>query len=291
MNEALHIVAATTGERLDLLLAKTWSTFSRSFWQARCSAGFVVSDGKPRKSSYLVSEGEEFSIIMPEKPDFSEQSIPKIYQDDDVIALNKPTGILTHAKGAFCNEFSVAEFVRPLTTDNPTGNRPGIVHRLDRGTSGVIITARTSEAKSWLQKQFSSRKVKKSYVALLQGHLKDPSAKIDLPIERNPRKPQTFRVGSNGKSAITDYETIQVLPNHTLVRFFPLTGRTHQLRVHAAYLGHPIVGDAFYGKPEKKLNRLFLHASTLEITLPSKERKVFEAPLPNSLKEYIKNAS
>lgn len=276
---------------MDVLLAKSWPNFSRSFWQARCSAGFVISDGTPRKSSYLTTEGEEFSIIMPEKPDFSEQNIPVLYQDDDVIVLNKPTGILTHAKGAICDEFSVAEFVRPLTTDNPNSNRPGIVHRLDRGTSGVIIAARNPEAKSWLQKQFSNRKAKKSYIALLHGHLKEPSAKIDLPIERNPRKPQTFRVGSNGKSAITDYETIQVLPNYTLVRFFPLTGRTHQIRVHAAYLGHPIVGDPFYGKPSKDIGRLFLHASTLEITLPSKERKVFEAPLPNKLKQYIDDIS
>lgn len=291
MSNTLHVTADTAGERLDVLLARTWPEFSRSFWQARCNAGLVISDGKERKASRLVTEGEEFAIIMPEQPDFTDRSIPVIYEDDDVMVLNKPTGMLTHAKGAVCEEFSVAESVRPHTTDGSTGNRPGIVHRLDRGTSGVIITVKNSEAKVWLQKQFSERKVKKSYIALLKGHLKEPCAKLDLPIERNPRKPQTYRVSGNGKPASTTYETMQVLPNYTLVRFFPLTGRTHQLRVHAAYLGTPIVGDDLYGKADKTLGRMFLHASTLEITLPSRQRKVFEAPLPHNLQQFVKDKS
>jgi 23S rRNA pseudouridine1911/1915/1917 synthase len=287
MSNTLHATADVTGERLDVFLARTLPMYSRSFWQAQCNNGHVQSDGNQRKSSYQVNESEQFDITLPEQPNFSRHAIPILYEDDDVLVLNKPAGLLTHAKGVLSSEFSVAEFVRPRTTADAQTNRPGIVHRLDRGTSGVIITAKTSEAKNWLQKQFSQRKVKKTYIALLHGHLKQQTATLDLPIQRNPQKPQTFRVDANGKPAQTQFETLQVFPHHTLVQFRPATGRTHQLRVHAAYLGHAIVGDPLYGKVEKTLPRLFLHAKSLELTLPNRQRKTFEAPLPPELTKFL----
>ena len=162
------------------------------------------------------------------------------------------------------------------------GERAGIVHRLDRATSGVMICAKTPEALSWLQKQFSERKVKKTYVAVVKGALSEPEAVIDMPIERNPRKPQTFRVGANGKPSVTAYKVLKTGNGYSLLELKPTTGRTHQLRVHLHKLGHPIVGDELYDGPEAE--RLFLHATSLEITLPDKQRKTFEAPAPLSFR-------
>jgi RluA family pseudouridine synthase len=141
-----------------------------------------------------------------------------------------------------------------------------------------MICAKTPEALSWLQKQFSQRKVKKTYYAVVQGGLKVPAALIDMPIERNPKAPATFRVGSNGKPARTEYHTVRESGRHSLLELRPETGRTHQLRVHLQHLGHPIVGDQMYGG--EPAARLYLHATRLELTLPSRERRVFEAPMP-----------
>jgi 23S rRNA pseudouridine1911/1915/1917 synthase len=277
-----------TGGRIDAYLARVAPEHSRSFWQKMAEKNVVQVNGVPVKSSYTITAGDMVSIELPELPDFSGEVLPVIYEDADIVVVNKPAGMLTHAKGPISDEFTVADFVRPQTTDGIDTNRPGIVHRLDRGTSGVIVAARTPDAKRWLQKQFATRKVKKTYIALVNGHPKEPAATLQLPLERNPKKPQTFRVGGNGKAAETAYETLQVFKDYTLLKLMPHTGRTHQLRVHMAYLNCPIVGDEFYGKPEPKLGRMFLHAASLEITTPARERKVFEAPLPQELQDFIK---
>jgi len=287
MSRALHFVAETDGERLDVFLARIAPERSRAFWQQRCEQDLVNVNGQQRPANYRLHAEEAVTVVLPDEPDFSQETVPILYEDDDVLVMNKPAGMLTHAKGALSDEFTVAEFVRPRTTDGLDTNRPGIVHRLDRGTSGVIIAAKHPEAKVWLQKQFSQRKVKKMYLALVQGQLREPEARLVLPIERNPRKPQTFRVGANGKPAETLYQTVQQLKGYSLLSLRPLTGRTHQLRVHLAYLQHPIIGDELYGEADKKLGRLFLHAAELELTLPSRERKVFTAPLPPALQHYL----
>jgi len=149
-----------------------------------------------------------------------------------------------------------------------------------------MICAKNQEALHWLQKQFSLRRTIKSYIAIAPGHFDKPKAIIELPIERNPKKPQTFRVGANGKSAITEYEVTNVKDGLSQLLLKPKTGRTHQLRVHLAFLGHPILGDMLYGG--KTADRLYLHSRKLELTLPSHERKVFEAPLPKEFKVYFK---
>lgn len=281
-------IADTSGERVDAFLARMAPTYSRSLWQKQVALGAVKVGVAAVKSSYKVQAGDKVVVEWPEVPDFSEQTLPVIYQDEDVLVVNKPAGLLTHAKGALANEFTVATFVRPQTTDGTDTNRPGIVHRLDRGTSGVLITAKHSSAKRWLQKQFSLRKVKKTYVALVVGRPAQPTALLTLPIERNPKKPQTFRVGGNGKVAETAYETLQTYRGYTLLKLNPRTGRTHQLRVHMQYLGTPIAGDELYGgKKPPGLERMFLHALSLECTLPSGERRLFEAPLPPELVRFL----
>jgi 23S rRNA pseudouridine1911/1915/1917 synthase len=275
----VYLFAVTTDKkRLDILLAERFPEQSRSTWQKHIKAGHVSINGEvetsPRRD---VTERDQISTSVPDATDFSHHELPIVYLDDNVIVVNKPVGVLTHSKGALNDEFTVADFFRRYTTVGLETNRPGIVHRLDRDTSGIIIGARNVETAHLLQKQFADRKTKKTYIAVIDGHLKEHSAKIDLPIGRNPSAPSTFRVDARGKQATTDYTTLSVNDNHSLIELRPATGRTHQLRVHMAYLGTPITGDRVYGKES---DRLYLHAFRLEITIPKGDRRVFEAPIP-----------
>lgn len=267
-------------KRLDVLLGERYSETSRSTWQKYIKAGYVLVNGSPVLSPKLdVSDGDSIAINIPDATDFSDNELPILYLDDNVIVINKPIGVLTHSKGALNDEFTVAEFFRRYTTVGLDTNRPGIVHRLDRDTSGVMIGARNEVTAAMIQKQFAERKTKKTYIAIVDGILKEHEAKINLPIGRNPSAPSTFKVDAKGKSAITSYTVLAVEGNLSLVELRPLTGRTHQLRVHMKYIGAPIYGDRVYGK---EADRLYLHAKQLEITIPSGDRKVFTAPLPET---------
>lgn len=265
--------------RLDAYLAEYWPETSRSQWQKYIDAGYVKVNGTVVTSNKRsLGEDDEVTFDIPAKPDYSAQTLPIVYQDDNVIVIDKPKGILSHSKGAMNEEFTVADFFRSFTTYHSDTNRPGIIHRLDRDTSGVMLGARNDETAHLLQKQFSDRKVKKTYYAVVVGTPKEPKAKIDLPIGRNPSAPSTFRVDSKGKSAITFYEVLASAQGYSLVRLQPQTGRTHQLRVHMRYIGTPILGDKVYGKAA---DRLYLHAKDIEITIPKGDRRVFETELPD----------
>lgn len=259
--------------------------------------GKVTVNGQPvTKAGYKLRKGDEITVEY--DPDVAE-SIPAIeltvlYEDDDCAVVEKPIGLLTHSKGLFNPEPSVASWLgtklakdpknklldleKDVAIGSPNNPRAGIVHRLDRATSGVMIVAKTPDALAWLQKQFAQRKVKKTYMAVIEGQLNPPEAVIDMPIERNPKKPQTFRVGGNGKHAITHYKTVETNGKYSLVELKPETGRTHQLRVHLSHQNHPILGDEFYNG--HKADRLYLHALSLELTLPNRERKAFTSDLP-----------
>lgn len=271
-------VATSDKKRLDTVLAERYPHLSRSTWQKHVKAGHVSVNGEVRTSpKYEVTDADTIAANTPDATDFSGHELPILYLDDNVIVINKPVGILTHAKGALNDEFTVAEFFRRYTTFGLDSNRPGIVHRLDRDTSGVMIGARNPETATLLQKQFADRKTKKTYIAVVDGTPKESEAKIDLPIGRNPSAPSTFRVDAKGKEATTGYKVIGINDTRSLIELKPLTGRTHQLRVHLSYLGTPITGDRVYGKPAE---RLYLHAYQLEVTIPSGERRIFTAPLP-----------
>lgn len=280
----VYLFAVTTNKkRLDQLLAEQFPHLSRSTWQKHIKAGHVSVNGTVMMSSkHDVTESDQITTSIPDATDFSHHELPIIYMDVNVIVVNKPIGMLTHSKGALNDEFTVADFFRRYTTWGLETNRPGIVHRLDRDTSGLIIGARNAETAQLLQKQFADRKTKKTYIAVIDGHLKQSAAKIDLPIGRNPSVPSTFRVDAKGKSAVTDYLVIDVTPTKSLVELRPMTGRTHQLRVHMAYLNTPIHGDRVYGKAA---DRLYLHAFRLEVTIPKGDRRVFEAPVPPAFTE------
>ena len=274
-------------ERLDQHVISYHSELSRASAVRLIETGKVIVNGKPAtKAGYKVRAADVIQINYKadEHPPIPEIELPVIYEDKTCVVINKPTGLLSHSKGAFNPEASVATWLRSRLKDME-GERAGIVHRLDRATSGVMICAKTPEALTWLQKQFSSRKVKKTYIAVASGVFKQEQAIIDMPIERNPKKPQIFRVGSNGKSATTAYKVIKTDGMRTLVELQPTTGRTHQLRVHLEEIGHPILGDTFYGG--KDADRLFLHAQSLEITTPNKQRQTFEVALPPSFEAQI----
>lgn len=276
--------------RLDSYVAQYWPEYSRSQWQRYIEAGYVWVNGEPELSAKkMLGEDDEVTIHLPEKKNFDDHTLPILYEDANVLVVNKPAGILTHAKGEVSEEFSVAEFVRPKTTDGVDGNRPGIVHRLDRDTSGVIITAKNPETKRFLQKQFQDRKAKKTYLAIVRGVPKLTEARIDLPIERNPKNPATFRVGASGKSAETFYQLIGSNAPFSAIRLKPTTGRTHQLRVHLAHIGTPIAGDVWYGGGKSPIGRLCLHAESLEITIPGGIRKTFQADPPEDFKQCLES--
>lgn len=276
-------------KRLDITLAERHPDTSRSTWQKHIKAGRVSVNGdmvtSPKRE---VASADTITVQLPDTPDYGREELPIIYRDDNVIVIDKPAGVLTHAKGVENDEFTVAEFFRRYSSVGLDSNRPGIVHRLDRDTSGVMIGVRTETAAKLLARQFANRKVKKTYIAVLSGHLKEKEATIELPIGRNPSAPSTFRVDAKGRMAVTHYKVLAENDRESLVELRPVTGRTHQLRVHMAYLGAPIKGDRIYGRAGE---RLFLHARSLEITVPLGDRRIFEAPLPPEFTKLFPEAA
>ncbi len=285
------VAESQNGQRLDVFVVTVLPRLSRAFAQKLCDSGKVAVNGTATRAGRKVKQGDDIGIDY----DISEfDSVPVIdlpvmYEDDNCVVVNKPRGVLTHTQGAFKAEASVASFLRTRVHEADgwkDDGRAGIVHRLDRATSGVIIGAKHKSALSFLQKQFAQRKVRKAYIAIVEGHLKRQEAIIDMPIERNPKAPATFRVGANGKPAVTHYKVLKKNPAASLVELKPETGRTHQLRVHMSYIGHPIVNDPLYGHGMHG-ERLYLHALSLEITLPSHERKLFTAAIPDEFADYM----
>ena len=271
--------------RVDKYLAAKYPEYSRAAITKLFELNLIKLNGDPIQPGFRLKPGAEIEYDLgplQEKPEVIE--LPVIYEDEDVIVVNKPAGIISHARGKFWQEASVASFIRDKIKDMD-GERGGIVHRLDRATSGVMICAKNESTLKMLQKQFSERKVTKKYVALSDVEPKLKEAKIEAAIERNVKDPKRFGVSKTGKHAETVYRATEI---NGVWKFelAPLTGRTHQLRIHLDYINCPIIGDELYGGT--KADRLMLHAYSLEINTPS-GKKVFEAPLPDELEKY--NAS
>ena len=297
-------IEISRAERLDQRVVAMFPQLSRAYAAKLIETKRVSVNGKSQvKAGYKMRAGDEVTVDYDEA---QEALIPDIelevlYEDDDCVVIYKPLGLLTHSKGAFNPEATVATWLRShlnressdLSRDEtakaPTEHaesRAGIVHRLDRATSGVMICAKTPEALSWLQKQFAQRRTKKTYLAVVNGSMNPEAAIIDMPIERNPKAPATFRVGAQGKSARTTYRTLRTNGTYSLLELKPETGRTHQLRVHLANQGHPIVGDTLYGGEQAE--RMYLHAAELELTIPAgHERKVFRTDMPAAFEEKL----
>ncbi len=273
--------------RLDHFLTDAVPQLSRSYIRRLHEQQHITVNGEyPTKPGTLLKQGDDvvLDIDLEKLLQIPPISLPILYEDDDCIVIDKPAGILTHSKGAFNPEATVATFIQGKV-QQLSGDRAGIVHRLDRVTSGLIICAKNPAALSWLQKQFSQRKTKKTYVAIVNGTPDPKEAIIDMPIERDPKKPKAFHAVLSGKPAQTHYRVLQEGQNYSLLELMPTTGRTHQLRVHLSHLKHPILGDELYGS--KPAERVFLHAHKLELTLPSRQRKVFVSPVPHSFTEVM----
>ncbi len=266
------------GKRLDVYIQENFTNYSRSTIQRLLKNQSVLINGKTNKNSYKLKLNDNIVVSGFDPEKVAKITIPVIYEDDDCIVINKPEGVLSHSKGALNTEATVASWLKPKLVDIE-GERAGIVHRLDRGTSGVMICAKTNKAQIFLQKQFAERNTKKVYLAIIKGSIEPQEAIIDMPIQRNPKSPSRFKVSVNGKSAITHYKQIKTNGQYSLIELTPKTGRTHQLRVHLAQMKHPIVGDNFYNGEES--DRLYLHAESLEILLPSNVKKIFTAE-PNN---------
>lgn len=259
--------------RLDHMMVKIYKSYNRSTLQKFIENGYVTVDGElVTKPNAKFEEGVKIELKVPEELKNADVKPDVIYEDENVIVVNKPAGLLSEAKGEYCPEKTLADF-------------GFVAHRLDRDTSGVMILAKNEEVQKFLKKQFQARTVHKTYYAIITGRPKLDAARIDLPMARDLKRPTTFRVDANGKEAETFYKVLKSDDKHSLVELKPTTGRTHQLRVHMKYLGHPIIGDPVYG--EEKADRLYLHAGSLEITLPGGVRKVFESPLPKEFSDVL----
>lgn len=291
----VYIFKSTSSrQRLDLVMSEMYPDISRSSLQKYIKSGYVTVNKKViEKPKKTINRSDNIELNIPEKEQ-SEIDIPVIYEDENVVVIDKPAGVLSHSKGVLNNEFTAADLFLAKGSKFANGtNRAGIVHRLDRDTSGVMLGSKTAEAASKIQKQFSDRTTKKIYIAIVHGHLSPKKAVIDLPIARNPSAPSTFKVDIKGKSAQTSYEVLAENNEYSLVKLMPKTGRTHQLRVHLAYMKTPILGDRVYSKDADNFDRMYLHANSLELSIPpnseseNSQRKVFTSDLPNSFNKLV----
>ena len=269
----------TARKRADVVLADAHTSYSRAALSKLFGMGLVWINDIPARPGDKVKPGQVFKVDLTpleDEPDVID--LPVLFENDDVIVVDKPAGIISHARGRFWQEASVASFIRDKTK-GMVGERAGIVHRLDRATSGVMIAAKHERAQSFLQNEFSKKRVFKEYVALIHGTPDKSEAHIIAALGRNPNLPQQFKVDATGKQAETIYKIIATNGKVTQVQLHPLTGRTHQLRVHMLYIGHPIIGDPLYSQESKDESRMFLHAKILKIHLPDGVEHTFEAPV------------
>ena len=295
----LTVAATAAGERLDKYLAETLPDLSRAMLQKLIKDGDVLVQGKAAKPSYRVEAGDTVVVRVPPPAPLEAAPAPHIpldilYQDADLLVLNKPAGLVVHPAHGHSDDTLVNALLAHVPDLAGIGGvlRPGIVHRLDKDTSGLLLVAKHDQAQQALQDQFRSRSVDKVYLALVQGHLVPPRGLIDAPIGRDPRERQRMAVVPSGRPAQTEYRVLETLAETTLVEAHLLTGRTHQIRVHLASLGYPIVGDRVYGHRKQRLalDRHFLHAWRLAFTLPSTgERVQFTAPLPADLRQVLED--
>ena len=284
-----------TGTRLDKFLASSIPEFSRSRLQGLIRDGFVLVDGQQILKTGQTLEAGQLVIVRippPEPVNLIPEAISLdiIYENRDVMIVNKPAGMVVHpAAGHATGTLVQAALAHAPDLEGIGGElRPGVVHRLDKETSGLILLAKNEHAHRWLQDQFRLRSVKKVYLALVDGHPPTPQGRIEAPIGRDPVHRQRMAVVplAKGREAVTEYFSKERFMHHELIEAHPLTGRTHQIRVHMAFIHCPIAGDVLYGHRHSTiaLDRFFLHAARLTISLPGdKTPRTFEAPLAAEL--------
>ena len=284
-------------ERLDKVVSVHVEDLSRAAAQRLIKTALVTVNGRASRPSYRVQVGDEVAVRVP--ADVPEQVVPEdipldiIHEDDALLVVNKPAGMVVHpALGHTSGTLVNAVLAHcPQIADVGGLERAGIVHRLDKDTSGLILIAKDEPTRAALQRQFKRRQVSKTYLALVEGPVEPREGVIEAPVGRDKRQRKRMAVVRRGREARTEYRAIEYFANHTLLAVHPHTGRTHQVRVHLAWLGYPIVGDTVYGRRRQRLlrNRHFLHASQLRFTHPTTGEDVeFKAPLPPKLAAVLK---
>ena len=292
----LELTADRGGERLDTFIARRCPELSRSHARRLIDEGLVSVNGRQAKPSERVRAGLSVSVIVPppETVTLVPEAIPLtiIYQDGDIIVLDKPAGLTVHPapghpSGTLVNALLAA---CPDLRGIAGTRRPGIVHRLDKDTSGLMVVAKNDRAQRALQRQLKDRDVRKTYLALVRGVPAPREGTIAAPIGRHPKNRKKMAVVADGREATTRYRVREEIAGgqYSLLEVEPVTGRTHQIRVHLAAVGHPVVGDATYGRPSAAVGRQFLHAHKLAFGMPLGGRTVeFESPLPADLREAL----
>jgi 23S rRNA pseudouridine1911/1915/1917 synthase len=298
----LIVPESAAGVRLDRFLAESPGVGTRSQAKRLIDAGRVTVDDAPRKSAYALAAGARVAVVLdvPLPTTIEPEDLPLVvlYEDAHLLAIDKPPGMVVHPapgarRGTLVN--ALAHRLGMLAGVGPA-DRPGIVHRLDRDTSGVLLVARTAAALEALARQFRERSVQKRYLAVVRGRVARAAGTIDQPIGRHPRERKRMSVhGTRARTAVTRWEVVERFADATLVRVRPETGRTHQIRVHLAAMGHPVLGDKVYGRRRaarapapQDCARQALHAEELRFTHPvSGEAVVVRAVLPNDLETVL----
>lgn len=297
----LSVEIADAGKRLDQMLHERLPEFSRSRIQRWIEDGRVLVSGTHSRASHLVKAGEAIDVEPAEAPPLhaAPEDIPLtvLYEDEDLVAIDKPAGMVVHAGAGVHSGTLVNALLHRFGALSGVGGalRPGIVHRLDRFTSGVLLVAKNDAAHQRLAAQFSGRQVEKIYLALVHGKVKPETGRIDRPIARDPvkRVRMTARL-AEGRAAWSEYRVLRRFERFTLLEVKIGTGRTHQIRVHLSSLGYPVAGDSLYGAPEKvdgmpPLGRYFLHAHRIRFHLPSSGEEIsVVSPMPPELEEWMR---
>jgi len=284
------------GVRLDKYVAEKCPELSRSQAQKLVADGNITVNDRVAKSGVKLHVGDRVKITLPPPPPspLSPEAIPLniIYEDNDLLVIDKPAGLPIHpAPGHYSHTLvnAILSYV-PSLPESDDSLRPGIVHRLDKDASGVMVVAKNSGAQANLINQFKTRSVVKAYLALVKGHLTPGEGVIEAPIGRDPRHRKRMAVVAEGKEARTNYHVVKYIGDYTLVEVRPETGRTHQIRVHLSAIGYPVVGDSVYGVKSPLLSRPFLHACRLGFKLPSTgEDAEFTSNLPPDLEQALKD--
>ena len=290
----LQVSNEDQGTRLDKYVADNIDHLSRSKVLKLIHNSSVLIDDKKVNPSYKVNTGEVVEINIPDQTSANltpwQLELDIVFEDESILIINKPAGIAIHPAPGHRDKTIANALINhdPGISKVGLNSRPGIIHRLDMETSGLLVTAKTEIAHRKISQQFAERLVKKVYFALVKGIPQNPQAIIDAPIGRSPFNRQQMDIVSTGKTALTQYELVETYTSHSLLKVLPQTGRTHQIRVHLKSIGHSVVGDKIYGQPEPTLNRQFLHASSLIFTHPDSGKLVnFDSDLPVQLSQHI----
>jgi len=296
MDKVYSFIADKPGVRLDKYVCDKFAELSRTRIQKLIADGYITVNEHVAKAGLRLNAGDRLKVILPPTP--PSQLVPEaiplniIYEDDDLLVIDKPAGLTVHpAPGHPAHTLVNAILSRfPHLAALSDSLRPGIVHRLDRDTSGVMVVAKNSLAQAKLVEQFKARSVVKAYLVLVKGRLTPENGVIEAPIGRDPRNRKRMAVVAGGREARTEYRVVRYIGDYTLLEVMPETGRTHQIRVHFSAIGYPVVGDKVYGVKSAYLSRQFLHASRLGFKLPSTgEYMEFESELPPDLAQALEN--